>query len=95
MEPRGLFGFVEALACVAGVMPKFADRPREDSSLGGHAFMCDVDFDEFLDQSPHTAVTKNRAGVGRHAGCSRLRGAVGAALDVRIDSRVTSAHPNG
>jgi nucleoside-diphosphate-sugar epimerase len=49
--------FVEALARVAGVTPAFLSMPRAAiQAAGGHSFMGNLYFGEFLDIPPHTSV---------------------------------------
>ena len=48
--------FVEALAHAAGVVPTFAPMPRQAIlAAGGHPFMGNLYFGEFLDLPPHTS----------------------------------------
>jgi 2'-hydroxyisoflavone reductase len=55
-------GFVEALARVAGVEPRFIDIPRNAIlAAGGHPFMGNLYFGEFLDMPPHTSSIEKAA----------------------------------
>lgn len=57
VEPLTQRTFVEALARVAGMTPKFASVPREAiREAGGHAFVGNLYFGEYLDLPPHTSV---------------------------------------
>jgi nucleoside-diphosphate-sugar epimerase len=57
VEPLTQRGFVEALARVAGVTPRFAPVPRAAiHAAGGHLFMGNLYFGQFLDIPPHTSV---------------------------------------
>jgi 2'-hydroxyisoflavone reductase len=55
-------GFVEALARVAGVEPRFVAIPRETIfAAGGHPFKTNLYFGEFLDMPPHTSSIEKAA----------------------------------
>jgi len=57
VEPLTQRTFVEALARVAGVGATFAPTPRAAiQAAGGHLFMGNLYFGEFLDIPPHTSV---------------------------------------
>jgi 2'-hydroxyisoflavone reductase len=51
--------FVEALARVAGVAPTFAPMPRATiQAAGGHPFVGNLYYGQYLDLPPHTSVTE-------------------------------------
>jgi nucleoside-diphosphate-sugar epimerase len=57
VEPLTQLSFVEALARVAGLAPTFVSMPRaEIQAAGGHPFMGNLYFGEFLDIPPHTSM---------------------------------------
>ena len=59
VEPLTQRSFVEALARVSGITPTFAPMPRaEIQAAGGHPFIGNLYFGEFLDIPPHTSVVE-------------------------------------
>ncbi|HUE89867.1 MAG TPA: NAD-dependent epimerase/dehydratase family protein [Vicinamibacterales bacterium] len=57
VEPHTQRSFVETLARVAGVAPTFAPMPRATiQAAGGHPFVGNLYFGEYLDLPPHTSV---------------------------------------
>jgi nucleoside-diphosphate-sugar epimerase len=63
-EPVSQRAFVEALARVAGVTPRLAPVPRADIlAAGGHLFMGNLYFGEYLDLPPLTQVTEKATRV--------------------------------
>jgi nucleoside-diphosphate-sugar epimerase len=59
VEPLTQRTFVEALARVAGITPTFSPMPRADiRAAGGHLFMGNLYFGEFLDLPPHTSAVE-------------------------------------
>jgi nucleoside-diphosphate-sugar epimerase len=57
LEPTTQRTFVEALARVVGVTPRFASVSRAAiREAGGHAFVGNLYFGEYLDLPPHTSV---------------------------------------
>jgi nucleoside-diphosphate-sugar epimerase len=56
--------WIELLARVAGMKPTFVSLPRVDiRAAGGHPFMGNLYFGEFLDTPPHTEVTEKSSRV--------------------------------
>jgi nucleoside-diphosphate-sugar epimerase len=57
VEPLTQRSFVEMLARVAGVTPRFVSIPRSEiHAAGGHPFMGNLYFGEFLDIPVHTSL---------------------------------------
>lgn len=64
LEPLTQRTYIEALARVAGVEPAFVSMPRQTiHAAGGHPFMGNLYFGEFLDVPVHTSVVEKAAGV--------------------------------